>query len=826
MSGPKVPPMTAAEIEAELEACVAAELSMLPICHLGNKAPFGGSQQFQDYKINFADSAQVKRWLSSGDYKAWCFLAVKGVAFLDFDRKYDDGAAFKAWWAALPPELQTRLVVERTQSDGIHVLFKQRQKPMRAVLAHAAEVQELNAKTSKMEPVAHALIEFYSDGQPCLCSPSPRYLKEQGHKDKGLPEITDAELALMFQLAIDQNKYFPESGKGTAQSAKTGQPGTDFNQKMTQADFIKLLEEDGWSVSRLAATPDENTHLARWGKEDKKATSATIRLTEQYGWRFYCFTSSAPPFTSGDGYSPFAVLTLIKHKGDYKACAKSLRAAGFGKEGEEDSSTQSAKLLQIAADWELFHSPDGTHYVTQVYEDGRRMTRDLGSKEIKAELSHTFYVKYGKAPGTAAVNESITVLRGLAQFKGEEHDVFTRLGTYAGHIYIDLGDKSWDALCVTPTGWHEVSSKDVPVYFRRPGGLLSMPRPLAGGDLNKLRPHFNLKDDAQWHLLVGWLIGTMHPSGPYCLLDMHGEQGAAKSTACKMLRKLIDPNVANLRAAPKNQDDLMIAARNGRVCAFDNLSYVPEWLSDALCRLATGGGLSKREHYSNDGEIIFDSKRPTILNGIVEVVKQSDIIDRSILVELLEITEAARLSEIEVWAAFDRDHASILGGLLTAISCAMKNLEATTKAEKWRPRMADFYLWVTAAEPALGWPSGTFKAAYSKNRTEATKVALDASPVWIAIKSFLADKLGVWQGSAFDLLALLNARKANSAIPNLFTAEKPDPHWPTRAEDLSRSLKRLAPNMRMEGIEVGFSRSSTTRTISLRDMARQAATAA
>ena len=61
-----------------------------------------------------------------------------------------------------------------------------------------------------------------------------------------------------------------------------------------------------------------------------------------------------------------------------------------------------------------------------------------------------------------------------------------------------------------------------------------------------------------------------------------------------MLKKLIDPCAAPDRAGPRDERDLMIRARNGWVLAFDNLSKLPDWLSDALCRLSTGGGFSTR----------------------------------------------------------------------------------------------------------------------------------------------------------------------------------------------------------------------------------------
>ena len=55
------------------------------------------------------------------------------------------------------------------------------------------------------------------------------------------------------------------------------------------------------------------------------------------------------------------------------------------------------------------------------------------------------------------------------------------------------------------------------------------------------------------------------------------------------------PNTAPLRALPREDRDLFIAASNGHVLAFDNVSGLPAWISDTLCRLATGGGFAVRQ---------------------------------------------------------------------------------------------------------------------------------------------------------------------------------------------------------------------------------------
>ena len=105
----------------------------------------------------------------------------------------------------------------------------------------------------------------------------------------------------------------------------------------------------------------------------------------------------------------------------------------------------------------------------------------------------------------------------------------------------------------------------------------------------------------------------------------------------------------------------MIAANNSWCLALDNLSHVPPWLSDALCRLSSGGGFATRELFTDQDEIIFDSQRPVLLTSIEEVVTRSDFLDRGLIAWLRAIHEERRRSEAEIFEAFRRVRPQILG---------------------------------------------------------------------------------------------------------------------------------------------------------------------
>ena len=100
--------------------------------------------------------------------------------------------------------------------------------------------------------------------------------------------------------------------------------------------------------------------------------------------------------------------------------------------------------------------------------------------------------------------------------------------------------------------------------------------------------------------------------------------------------------------------------------AFDNVSALQPWLSDALCRLATGGGFGTRRLRTDQDEVLFDGARPIILNGIEDVVTRPDLADRAMFLTLEPIPEERRRPEAEFWAAFEAERPDILGALLDA----------------------------------------------------------------------------------------------------------------------------------------------------------------
>lgn len=455
------------------------------------------------------------------------------------------------------------------------------------------------------------------------------------------------------------------------------------------------------------------------------------------------------------------------------------------------SSSQATKLVQLALGdgVELWHSPSGDAYVTFPVDQHREHHR-LSSHSSRDWLARRHHVATGAAPGAQALGDALNVLGGIARYDGADHATAVRVGGGREAVYLDLGDSSWRAVEMTSAGWAIVTGP--PVRFIRSRGALALPEPSRHGSIDMLRSLIHVAGDDDYRLLAGWLLGALCPSGPYPLLSVVGEQGTGKSTAARLIRRLIDPHVADLRAEPRSIEDIMIAASRSRVIALDNLSHIAPWLSDALCRVSTGGALTKRELYSNDDEFIIEAIRPTIVTSIGDIVTRGDLLDRTIALTLPILSERDRVTESELWRRFDAAAPGILGAILDGVVSALAR-ERTITIDAL-PRMADWAVWVTGAEPGLGWPEQSILSAYRTMRGAAVSAALDGDPLAGALRLLTLP----WEGTAADLLA-----RVTSSV-------RARRGWPDSPRAMSAALRRLAPGLRRVGIEVSTYREAGT----------------
>ncbi len=452
--------------------------------------------------------------------------------------------------------------------------------------------------------------------------------------------------------------------------------------------------------------------------------------------------------------------------------------------------SQAQILTAIAERVEVFRAPDGDTAYATIEVDGHRETWPVRSRGFRRWLVGEFFRREQRPPSTQALTDALGVVEARAQFGERVYPVHVRVGAGESAIYMDLVDNAWEAVKITPEGWKIESNP--PLKFRRARGMLTLPRPVEGGSLKELRQFVNVPDNDQWVLFISSLVSALRPTGPYPVVHFTGEHGAAKSTTQKVFRLLVDPNSSPGRGEPADVRDLMITALNGWIVSLDNISSLPPWLSDAICRLATGGGLATRELYTDADEVIFDAQRPVVLNGIDTIITRPDLLDRALIIELPQIPEECRRSELEFWATFERARPRLLGALLDAVVTALRRYPDVRLPAL--PRMADYALFATAAEPALGLEDGQFITIYSESRETIHELALESSLIAPAVRALTEQ--GDWQGTAKELLEALSgiADEATRRVKK----------WPRSPRALRNELGRIVPNLREVGVEVAF----------------------
>lgn len=456
----------------------------------------------------------------------------------------------------------------------------------------------------------------------------------------------------------------------------------------------------------------------------------------------------------------------------------------------ERGTSQATHLVELASSAEFFHTPDDDGFVT--FEvNGHRETWPVKSKPFKRWLSQQYWKQSKRTASSQAFQDALAVLEAKAQYDGPELPVCLRVGGDDEAIYIDLGNDKWEFVKITRGGWQVIS--EPPIKFRRAKGLAPLPYPVGGNSIDELYRFVNITDSASQQLLNAWLIQSLMPRGPYPPLALHGQQGSAKSTSSSVLRSLIDPNTSPLRSEPRSEHDLIIAANNGWVVCLDNLSRLTAPLSDSLCRLATGGGFSARELYTDSDEVLFNVMRPVIINGIEEIISKGDLLDRTLVLNLPNIARKHRRAEKRFWAEFEEAKPRILGALYDAISSVMRELPFVVIEDL--PRMADFACIGTAIEKVFGYEQGSFMKVYNDHKQRLNGLVIECEPVAEIVCAFIKEK-GEWSGRAKDLLKELN-EIADEKTQRL-------KGWPSQPQFLSNILRRLAPNLASEGVNVEF----------------------
>lgn len=460
---------------------------------------------------------------------------------------------------------------------------------------------------------------------------------------------------------------------------------------------------------------------------------------------------------------------------------------------EADSIAQMLVAMGLRDD--LFHDGAGTAYASIDHAEHGVETIITGSGRHEEILALRLWREHATTASSSSLGDAVRTLRAMAKAEGDRRDVYLRhhYNLESETIWYDLADERRRAVAITSTGWTIVDRPSV--HFARYRNTIAQVAPVEGGSLELLRALCNVEDERHWALFVGWLVQAITPNMPRYGMMLGGGQGSAKSTTAKLGRSVVDPAMALTTALPKNEDDFAVVASTNAILAADNVSAMSRNLSDMLCAAITGDGYARRTKYRDRDETVWKFQLPVLLNGIGNVLKWPDLLDRMLLVRCPKIRPGCRRKERQIWADYRRDAPAILGGLFDLASGVLAHLNAVEVPGDIR--MADAAQVMVAAGHTLGWPKERMLDALRGNAAEQVREAIEESIIAQPLLDLL-EKTGGTEGTMGTVLQQLNASTSET-----LTRERA---WPKSPRALRAALDRIDPALAKLGWIVGSER--------------------
>jgi hypothetical protein len=358
------------------------------------------------------------------------------------------------------------------------------------------------------------------------------------------------------------------------------------------------------------------------------------------------------------------------------------------------------------------------------------------------------------------------------------------------NIWYDLGS---GAVKITPNGWKFVPQP--PILFMRNYSQQDQVLPEKGGSIWELFDFINIKDEQDKLLLISFLVASLVPHINKPILAISGPAGSGKSECTRVLKTLMDPTTPASMPPIVSTGELDKLALTSAVMAFDNLSSMKDNVANHFCRLATGAGIRIRKLYKTNEYITFEAVRPIIVNGISQIITQSDLLNRAVPIELSPIEK--RITDDEYRESFSNARPRLLGAMFDLLAKAMSVHPTITRTD-W-PRMGSFARWGYAVCEALGgnYSGESFMNAYAKAEKVQHDEALHANPLALVLKWFMSDK-DIWIGSSGELLVGMESNGAPSEI-GLYTKSS---FWPDGPRSASISLRKNLNDFKEFGLMV------------------------
>lgn len=455
---------------------------------------------------------------------------------------------------------------------------------------------------------------------------------------------------------------------------------------------------------------------------------------------------------------------------------------------ENDKKTAYEYGMEFAESYKYYYSNNRGPLV-KITENNEDKLIKVDNHHFRERIRYELYSNKKMSIGVEALNTIISTICAKAHYEGEKITTYMRAAFHKGTIYYDLANGYY--VRISSKGYK--LRRKVPIHFERNEMMLPQCLPEEGEveDIWLLKKYFNVRYKEDCILLIVHIICAFIPDIPHHILILLGNQGSAKSTTSRLIKKIVDPSKVDISSMPRNIEDLIIQATSSYMLVLDNLNDIKKEYNAVFCQLATGGYYNKRKLYTDDESVVFPLQSNVILNGINYVTEQPDLLDRSIVVPLKAIKSKNRRTEKEIFEEFDEELPLVLNAIFIIISKA-KVIHKELQIDNL-PRMADAVKWGCAIAKAMGIEQEEYLAIYYKNQRDINIEIIADNPTAYTLIEMMKDR-EEWSGSVAELLKELcgTAYKSDSNQYNMFLGKSPS--------SLSAELNRIKVNLERVGI--------------------------
>jgi len=364
--------------------------------------------------------------------------------------------------------------------------------------------------------------------------------------------------------------------------------------------------------------------------------------------------------------------------------------------------------------------------------NGEKNTAKVNSSIYRNRIQHMYYSEYQRPLPKGVLEEIIAILAAYTKFEAEQKQLFLRVGEIGESFFYDLCNEFGDVVEISNVIKIKPTRKIIFKKFEEQKKQIISDK---GKKLSGICKYINIAPSEQL-LFVVYIVSCFIPNIQHPILLLHGESGNGKSTISTMIKELVDPSKNALTKTSSSEADLYLSIERNWLTVFDNESKLSSKMSDNLCRVVTGIAISRRKLYTDNDAVSTNVKQCIILNGIENIATKEDLLNRSLIFEVIRKKESEVVPFGDLMREFEHSKPEFLREIFNVLLKA-KGIYTELTDFKCTSRMAEFEKWGFAIGQVISGDGELFLKQYRANTLKQENEAIASNTLVSAIEIIL-----------------------------------------------------------------------------------------